>query len=290
MASNPHAVPGMGYIKGNPAAKAGGLEKCACRTKCGEVELKITLTPKFLAKPLREALVEPFLKVYNKRAAAALSWEEVLCVKINGYTIDNDALGTKPCGEILKREDVTVLLLPTLPKTLFEALFEVAREFEELTAENYHNRPPEAMTMQLLRLAQAAVDIGEPDSDIARRATNAFEAISGGAASVSGAQVRSMMLSDAYVRSCCFPQKCAHTRVLNDKLGRMAVARAGEHTVCVAEFTKFFVALSAAACAPEAMAEELPEDRPKSYGESGDAGHFLQQLMDDDSCSVNRIA
>ena len=55
-----------------------------------------------------------------------------------------------------------------------------------------------------------------------------------------GAQVRSMMLSDAYVRSCCFPQKCAHTRVLNDKLGRMAVARAGEHTVCVAEFTKFF--------------------------------------------------
>ena len=289
--ANPHTVPGMGFLKGNPAAKPNGLDRCACRTRCGEVELKITLTPKFLLKPLREALVEPFLKVHNKRAAAAVSWDEIACVKIDGYTVDNDALETGPCGSILHSEDMSVELLAGVPETLFDALLAVARETGAVTEGNYRDPPPARMTMQLLRLAQAAADAEQLDADMARRSSNAFEAISGGAAAVSGAKVRAMLLGDAYVCGLCFPQNSPHTAVLGDKVRRMAVARAGEASVSEIEFSRFFSALSACACAPAAMAEELPEDRPAAYSqESGDAGNFLQQLLDDDNVSARRVA
>ena len=41
--------------------------KVVCRTVCGSVELNITLTAKFLAKPLKDALLTPFLGAYNKK-------------------------------------------------------------------------------------------------------------------------------------------------------------------------------------------------------------------------------
>ena len=35
------------------------MSKVVCRTVCGSIELNITLTPKFLAKPLKDALIKP---------------------------------------------------------------------------------------------------------------------------------------------------------------------------------------------------------------------------------------
>ena len=90
----PHYVPGMGFKKLPPGAirTMSGPESVACRTKCGEVELKITLSAKLLAKPLRAALIEPFLKVHNKRAAAPVAWEDIKCIKVDGYTLDVPAV------------------------------------------------------------------------------------------------------------------------------------------------------------------------------------------------------
>lgn len=293
MAANPHHVPGMGFIKNNPMPRqtAAGLEKVACRTKCGEVELKITLTPKFLMKPLREALVEPFLKVHNKRAAAPVSWEQIQCIKIDSFPLDNlaDAEVT-PCERFLTKEDMRVVLITNPSATLLDALLEVARETEEITYENYHNPPQPPMTHELIRIAQAASDVegSPPDTDALRRATNAFEAVSGGAAAVNGAQVRTALLRDEYVRNLCFPTTSVHTRVLTDKVRRMAVG-AGEPSVEQTEFSRFFVALSAAACAPAAAAEEAPPPGARKKKKDQGAQGFLEQLMDDDSVNVKRI-
>ena len=42
--------------------------KLIIRVKCNEIELKLTLAAKFLAKPLAEALLTPFLSAYSKKA------------------------------------------------------------------------------------------------------------------------------------------------------------------------------------------------------------------------------
>lgn len=39
----------------------------ACKMSCGDVTLKITLTPKLLKKPFEEAVLAPFLKAYSKK-------------------------------------------------------------------------------------------------------------------------------------------------------------------------------------------------------------------------------
>ena len=41
--------------------------KVVCTVTCADVTLKLTLTPKFLSRPLVDALVNPFLGAYNKR-------------------------------------------------------------------------------------------------------------------------------------------------------------------------------------------------------------------------------
>ena len=54
------------------------------RVKSASVSLDITLTDKFLAMPLSKALVNPFIKAYNKKAATAVSSESLASVHISG--------------------------------------------------------------------------------------------------------------------------------------------------------------------------------------------------------------
>ena len=42
-------------------------EKVVARVRCGEVELKLTLTAKFLARSLSDALISPFLRAFDKK-------------------------------------------------------------------------------------------------------------------------------------------------------------------------------------------------------------------------------
>lgn len=304
MNGNPHHVPGMGYAKNNPSPRPTSIESVACRTRCGEVELKITLTPKFLARPFRDALVEPFLKVHNKRATQPVSWEHVKCVKIDGFAVD--ALSdTTIAASLLTKEYVTVELLTSVPSSLFDALVEVAREFEPVTQDNYETPPPPPMTRKLIAIAQSAAEAvdaagddvadatetsagGHVDEDTLRRSNNAFEAIAGGSPSVAGPQVRTALLSDDYVRSLCFPPQSPHNTTLEDKLRRMSMDRADSGSIEAAEFTRFFVALSAAACAPKSAAEEEP-DPATGRKANGGSKDFLQQLMDDENCTVRRV-
>ena len=64
------------------------MEAVVCHTSFDTIELKITLAPKFLHKSLRDALLNPFLKAYNKkRPEAPVRWEDVKCIKVDGQTV-----------------------------------------------------------------------------------------------------------------------------------------------------------------------------------------------------------
>lgn len=293
-AASIHHVPGMGYAKHMPTLANNGLESVACRTRCGDVELKITLTAKFLAKPLKEALVEPFLKAYNKRATPPpnppVEWMDIGCIKIDGVALDalDDAV---LASGVFANKEAKVLLLPlsSLPSSrpLLESLLEVAGDAEP--------REPK-LTPALIRVAQQAAtdaDEGAIDEDVSRRSSSAFEAISGGEAdaAISGAAVRAALLHDDGVRALCFPDASPHVAALESALRRMAT-NAREPTVqLLRDFTPFFAALSAVACAPAALAKEEVDESTQTRAQRLGAtkGSILESLLDDDRVEARRL-
>ena len=63
--------------------------------QCLSVKLKLTLTDSLLQKSLRDAVVEPFLGAYNKRAAVPLSTQELLRVEVDGAVCDLSTMAGK---------------------------------------------------------------------------------------------------------------------------------------------------------------------------------------------------
>ena len=73
---------------------------------CASVSLKLTLGDRLLGKPLLAALVEPFLGAYNKKVAGALTFDDLLCVEVDGVEVDAHELA----GEVMRTDSVKVLL------------------------------------------------------------------------------------------------------------------------------------------------------------------------------------
>ena len=83
------------------------------RVRCGDVELKLTLTPKFLLKALAGALVSPFLKAYSKRVGVEASLADVERIEVEGEHVDmhqESALLLKDAAGAL-RADVSILII-----------------------------------------------------------------------------------------------------------------------------------------------------------------------------------
>jgi hypothetical protein len=74
--------------------------------QCLSVKLKLTLTDALLQKSFRDAVVEPFLGAYNKRAAVPLSTQELLCVEVDGAVCDPSTMA----GKLLTVDAPTVVL------------------------------------------------------------------------------------------------------------------------------------------------------------------------------------
>jgi len=281
----------MGFKKHQPVPKPqSGLEQVVVRVRCGEVELKLTLTTKLLVRPVRDALVEPFLKVHNKRAGTAVAWEDIACIKVEGNALDVDlddvTAETVVAGQRASRqESVHVTLVPraSLPHSLIDGFVEVARE----PPTPYSGDPP-ALTAELVRIASAAASEEELDSDMERRCATAFQQVGDGEDAISVAAVRSALLRDADMRALCFPAVSPHGPAIDGALRRMATNR-DIASVGLTEFSSFFAALSAAACAaPEAGIEEMPIE--EAYGPTRTGNSFLDELLNDESCSARRVA
>ena len=97
------------------SAVAMGPTKCVVRVRCEEVELKLTLTPKFLGKPLADALVTPFLKAFAKRTSREATVSDVERVQLGSRaSVDITAVGDALLRDergVLEAEAEAVIIL-----------------------------------------------------------------------------------------------------------------------------------------------------------------------------------
>ena len=102
--------------------------RCSATVVCGDVKLKLTLTPKFMEKPLSDALLAPFLKAYSKKAALAApaTVDDVATVKVDGELIDDYSA---PVQKLVAREEAGVSIV------LKEQLAEREKAMEQAVAD-----------------------------------------------------------------------------------------------------------------------------------------------------------
>ena len=91
--------------------------------ECLNVRLKLTLTDQHLLKSLADAVVEPFLRAYNKREVSVKfsSTAELVGVEVDGESVDP----SRPAGELLSSAEPKVVLRappPESPAALVDAL------------------------------------------------------------------------------------------------------------------------------------------------------------------------
>ena len=90
------------------------MSSAVCAVGCGGVTLKLTLSPKLLAKPFDVALVNPFLGAFNKKTGGSLTAAELTAVEVDGRRVTNlNVLA----GELLPSDAHTVTLHPPSPST-----------------------------------------------------------------------------------------------------------------------------------------------------------------------------
>jgi tetratricopeptide (TPR) repeat protein len=77
------------------------MPKVVARVSCDGVELKLTLTPKFLEKTLAAALIGPFLGAFNKKRPdkPPVTVEELRRVEVNGKSVAPDEIASKAFGD-----------------------------------------------------------------------------------------------------------------------------------------------------------------------------------------------
>jgi len=254
----------MAGMADNTQLAVGVSENVICQIKCGEVELKLTLTPKFLSKSLYDAAIKPFLGAYNKRAAAPLDWEAIRTVKLDGTTVID---ATVPAQSLLRMKYASMVLLTEVTNSLSEAFLEAAVD-----------RIPPAM----IAIATEAADIDTkmPDRDVTRRCNKAFDTIAGeGNTAVNRNNVLKAFMGNQSVREACFIHFSRHDRAIDAVI--RAVDGDKEPNIELDEFTRFFAAVSASVSAP-LEAAYWPEQHPSDG--------FLGQLLSDPNVKARRIA
>jgi hypothetical protein len=312
-ATNPHYTPGMGFAKNAPPPPR-ALSEVRATVSLGDVTLKLTLTLRFLTRPLRDALVEPFLKAYNKRCPdTSVAWEQIACIQIDGETLGDHRSGVL-AEQVLTAEAVAVALLTGAPATCLEA-------WNEAAAVKRHTnpylppeeQPPPNITGALGRICARAADLElhPMDSDTARRCAAAFEALGteageagerdeggeggegeGGALSL--AAMRSGLLHSEQTRGLCFLASSRHTAAIDSCLRRMrinlaeAATPAERRTVRRADFDRFFAGLSAVACAPADSA--LEDAEPDADGRICTGSEMMDGLINDPNTVCRRVA
>ena len=150
------------------------MSKVVARVSCGSVELKLTLTPKFMAKSLTDAVLKPFLGAYNKRVSSPLDASELERVEVDGVEADVEAT----CESLLKdKEQCKIVLVAPVSATAatddaVKRVLEARNEFEVL------GLPLEQASEGAVKKAYRQVSLQvHPDKISHPRATDAFRKV-----------------------------------------------------------------------------------------------------------------
>jgi rhodanese-related sulfurtransferase len=168
----------------------GGRKVVVCRLKLQDVELKMTLTEKFLSKPFADVVLTPFLNAYNKRRGTCLDVSALEHVCIDGKVVATglgEAVGVVLGGEAHRVElhalapvassvdsrssaDVSdAAAAPNPPSAVVERVCAAADEFAVLEL------PREAVSVASIRRAYRRISLlVHPDKVNHPRASEAF--------------------------------------------------------------------------------------------------------------------
>jgi superfamily I DNA and RNA helicase len=67
-----------------PGTEATSRRSVAVRVTLNDVTLKLTLTPKFLARSITDAIVNPFIGAYNRKKESSLTADDIARISLDG--------------------------------------------------------------------------------------------------------------------------------------------------------------------------------------------------------------
>ena len=116
-------------------------EELKIRVKSASVEVFITLNAKFLAQPLEKALINPFIKVYNKKTDVPVSLESLISIHVTGaacpdgpVTIDTAKDPTVAASTILGSKEGVHIEFTFAEQQMMPVFTEGMSEVEKLKA------------------------------------------------------------------------------------------------------------------------------------------------------------
>lgn len=125
--------------------------------ECGPIQLKLTLTPKWLGKSLQDAVITPFLGAYNKRSAVKLDVAELLRVEVDGTPVSD---WSAPAESILTNENPRVVLVaPLIDEPTTKDANEVQRVLSARNEFEVLGLPLEAVSETAVRKAYRKVSL-----------------------------------------------------------------------------------------------------------------------------------
>ena len=204
-------------------------EELKIRVKSASVEVFITLNAKFLAQPLDKALINPFIKVYNKKSDVPVALESLISIHVTGaacpdgpMTIDTAKDPTVAASTILgSKEGVHIEF--TFAEQMMPVFTEGMSEVEKLKA---RRRAENAAKRAAAGATDDAAAASDPSADTPPVPPPSAPVESGPLGQLSKAEVQAQAI-ETELKACTTELAAATSMASVDAISTRATAAAG---------------------------------------------------------------
>jgi hypothetical protein len=211
-----------------PATPA--AEELKIRVKSASVEVFITLNAKFLAQPLEKALINPFIKVYNKKTDVPVSLESLISIHVTGaacpdgpVTIDTAKDPTVAASTILGSKEGVHIEFTFAEQQMMPVFTEGMSEVEKLKA---RRRAENAAKRAAAGTTDDAAAASDPSADTPPVPPPAAPVESGPLGQLSKAEAQAQAI-ETELKACTTELAAATSMASVDAISTRATAAAG---------------------------------------------------------------
>ena len=211
-----------------PATPA--AEELKIRVKSASVEVFITLNAKFLAQPLEKALINPFIKVYNKKTDVPVSLESLISIHVTGaacpdgpVTIDTAKDPTVAASTILGSKEGVHIEFTFAEQQMMPVFTEGMSEVEKLKA---RRRAENAAKRAAAGATDDAAAASDPSADTPPVPPPAAPVESGPLGQLSKAEAQAQAI-ETELKACTTELAAATSMASVDAISTRAAAAAG---------------------------------------------------------------
>jgi hypothetical protein len=211
-----------------PATPA--AEELKIRVKSASVEVFITLNAKFLAQPLEKALINPFIKVYNKKTDVPVSLESLISIHVTGaacpdgpVTIDTAKDPTVAASTILGSKEGVHIEFTFAEQQMMPVFTEGMSEVDKLKA---RRRAENAAKRAAAGATDDAAAASDPSADTPPVPPPAAPVESGPLGQLSKAEAQAQAI-ETELKACTTELAAATSMASVDAISTRATAAAG---------------------------------------------------------------